>query len=151
MKGRCTAIATKPASEADHAIWHKLLAQVMGDASTRTVLNDLIQALSSSHAVVPSCARAMEGIRSAITPGSDNREKGWPIMRERLNIDRPYLQFITDKSTGPRHGDRSDAIPASLNVEILQRSWEIMNRFLIYKQRGDQRLPILEFPLLTAS
>lgn len=70
-------------------------------------------------------------------------------MREALNLHEDYLSFITDQSKGPRHGD----IKGGGFLEIrdtIQRSWTVMNRFLEFKKRGDNRLPLADFPLLTS-
>jgi hypothetical protein len=64
-----------------------------------------------------------------------------------LQIDRSYLEFITDTSTGPRHAD-PEHIPGSVCHEISVRAWTITNRFFEYLKRGSQPLPLSDFPLL---
>jgi len=68
-------------------------------------------------------------------------------MRDNLNVSQQFLEFITDHSIGPRHGDVLD-IPFSIINELIRRSWIVMNRFLEFKKRGDQKLPSSDFPLL---
>lgn len=112
-------------------------------------LNDLIVSISLPHHAPINCARAIETIRELIMPTeSDDREKGWKVMREQLNIDRDYLKFITQHSTKRRHGKRTGISPADYQ-EIIRRAWNVMNRFLEYRKRGNQQLPLSEFPLLT--
>ncbi|MGE5510609.1 MAG: hypothetical protein ACM31O_05080 [Bacteroidota bacterium] len=72
-------------------------------------------------------------------------------MRSLLNIERDYLQRITDASRGPRHGYRGGATGAGQQIAI-QRAWVIMNRYFKFMQRGgEQPLPRDEFPALADS
>jgi hypothetical protein len=68
-------------------------------------------------------------------------------MRDSLNIDQPYLEFITEHSKGPRHGDVKGST-FSATRETIKRSWIVMNRFLEFRKRGNRPLSLSEFPLL---
>ena len=109
-------------------------------------LDDLIVSISLPHHSVVNCARAIEGIRHMIAPGKKEKV-AWIEMRRILNISEPYLRMLTDHSPPPRHGDRTH-IPGAITMEIVKRSWRVMNRFLEYRKRGNKPLPEAEFPTL---
>lgn len=111
-------------------------------------MNDLIVSITLPHHAAVNCARAIEGIRNLVIPRGVDRKEGWRLLRQNLNVEQNYLSFITDQSKGPRHGDRTH-IPADPLNETLKRSWIVMNRFLEFRKRGDQPLPLVEFPFLT--
>ncbi len=123
---------------------HPILPIVLTDPTIFVAVKDLINAISPTEASV-NCARAIEAIRQAMCPA--DRKQGWKLMRDNLNLSQPFLEFITEHSTGPRHGKVLD-IPFSAIIETTTRSWKVMNRFLEFKKRGDAKLPISEFPLL---
>jgi hypothetical protein len=125
----------------------KVLLIVFGDPRIFMALNDLILANTLPHHAPTNCARVLEGLRTVMTPDGMGRDKGWPILRQNLQMDRTYLEFITEHSTGPRHGDRSH-ISGDVTMAIVGRTWTIMNRFLEFKKRGDTQLPLVEFPML---
>ena len=109
-------------------------------------LNNLIVSITLPHHAAVNCARMIEGLRELIAPGVE-RSKAWPIMRTNLNIDQAYLTYVTDLSAAPRHGDRAH-IPGPTVTEATTRAWKIMNRFLEFRKRKNQPLPVAEFPLL---
>lgn len=111
-------------------------------------MNDLIVSITLPHHASTNCARAVEGLRVLTTSVATPRSQAWPIFQLNLNIDRAYREYITDVSTGPRHGDRT-WIPGTTVNEVVTRSWIIMNRFLEFRKRGNQQLPLNEFPMLT--
>jgi hypothetical protein len=119
---------------------------IVSDTRLHTALNDLIVAITWPRAAPINCARAVEGLRTLMSPGK--RTAGWPVMREALNLDRAYLDAITKASEAPRHGDYIWA-PAAETGELIYRSWTIMTRFLEWKRRGETQLPLAEFPTLT--
>ena len=111
-------------------------------------LNDLIVSISLPHHAPINCGRTVETIRQLMTPEAGETKRGWETMRQKLNIDQKYLSFITDTSKGPRHGARVGTTQAAYK-ETIDRSWVVMNRFLEYMKRGNQQLPLAEFPILT--
>ena len=68
-------------------------------------------------------------------------------MRDNLNISQPYMQFVTDQSTAPRHGSIMNVSAEKLRAS-LERTWIIANQFLEFLKRGKKPLPLSEFPLL---
>ncbi len=119
---------------------------IMADPTIFVALDDLISAVTEAREVPLKCGRAIDAIRHAMAPTVE-RKHGWPIMRDNLNISRHYLDFIIDESKGPRHGDVMNTTFPAIK-EIITRSWNVMNRFLEFKKRGDQRLSLSDFPLL---
>lgn len=109
-------------------------------------MNDLIVSITLPHHAVVNCARVIEGLRSILAPGVD-RKQTWLIMQAALNAEGAYLSYVTDLSAPPRHGDKA-WIPGPTVIESTKRTWIVMNRFLEFRKRGSQPLPIAEFPLL---
>jgi hypothetical protein len=81
---------------------------------------------------------------------NDPQKVGWQKMQHALNISRPYQEEISQKSTDPRHGDKS-RVEGETTSEIVERTWVIMNRFLCYRLQQNKPLMAPEFPLLDAS
>jgi hypothetical protein len=143
----CTAYKMPATAPEDRKNLEKILLIVLGESGVFMALNDLILANTLPHHAPANCARVLEGLRNLMTPTGMSRDKGWPIVRQNLQMDRAYLEFITGYSKGPRHGDRSH-IPGDITMDIVGRTWTIMNRFLEFKKRGSQPLPLAEFPML---
>jgi hypothetical protein len=123
-----------------------VLRAIYADPQWFSALNDLIESISIQHTAPRNCGRAIEAIRSLI--GRDAPvEKAWALMQATLNVSKDYLKVITDASREPRHGS-TKYVPYDEVEDLLVRAWTIMNRFIEYKLRGDQRLPLSDFPLL---
>jgi hypothetical protein len=116
------------------------------DPQLMLALHDLVSSIKQAEFPAVNCARAVEGLRWMIS-GKGNTKGGWAEMREALNFTEPYLKFITDQSTGPRHGNQT-FVPSALRREVTTRAWVVMNRFLEYRKRGNTPLLPAEFPLL---
>ena len=138
-----TAIADDPTVN-NFDICYRLL---LAEPALFMALNDLIVSITLPHHASVNCARVIEGLRKLIAPGVE-RSKAWPILRTNLNIEQAYLTYVTDVSTAPRHGDRAH-IPGPTVIDATTRTWKVMNRFLEFRKRGNQPLPIAEFPVLT--
>ena len=120
---------------------------VIGEPALFMALNELVGSLYIPHQIPVNCGRAIEGIRKLFAPVGTPRDQEWKLMRENLRLTSSYIELITNESKSPRHGDRT-FIPASVLDPILERSWIIMNRFLEFRKRGNQPLPLSEFPEL---
>lgn len=94
------------------------------------------------------CARAMERVRNSISPDESSETKSWETMRQVLNIDRAYIQFITDASKEHRHGKLKYKTGVE-NADVLKRTWTIMNRFSAYRNGGSSPLLPSDYPTLT--
>lgn len=110
-------------------------------------LRDLIESITLPHRGPVCCGRAVEGLRTLMTGSSMPRGQAWGEFRRNLQLDETYVKLITDHSVAPRHGDHI-RISGAVTFEIVQRAWVIMDRFLIFRLRGNKQLPSAEFPLL---
>jgi hypothetical protein len=145
LESLCTAFSP------DDDSFDTIIGFVHADLRISRSIRDLTEAISGPH-MIPSpslCARAIETLRVLIMPPGIDRKQGWPLMQQHLNVTSNYLKSIADYGVAPRHGDH-EFVPATTTRMIATRSWTIMNRFLEYKKRGSQPLPLSEFPLLTA-
>ena len=122
---------------------------VVTDPALFQALDDLIVSITLPHHSTVNCARAIEGLRHLIAAPDATVSQAWEQMRNALQLDRSFLQLITDTSAAPRHGNRIH-ISGSITTEIVRRSWLIMDRFLEYRKRGNTPLPATDFPTLTA-
>lgn len=143
----CKVFTLEPATTIEKNDFHKVLTLVLTDWKVFRILRQLIEANTVPHESSVICARVAEGIRHYLAAPGSNTKQSWANMRAQLNLSIDYLKLLTDVSTAPRHGDQTH-IPGATTVEITRRAWTIMNRFLEYKKRGDQRLPEAEFPIL---
>jgi hypothetical protein len=123
------------------------LALVGAQSELAEALHDLTQALVQRENTVINCARAVDGVKHLLAPGLKDKAQ-WAVLQDALNLDQAYLQVISDASSGPRHGNRG-TIAGKLQTLVLQRSWEVMNRYLAFQLRNAGPLRPPEFPLLT--
>jgi hypothetical protein len=82
---------------------------VISNFHLKFALRDLISSLSTLNYSSIAAARSVETIRKLIAPKGASEKAAWEAMRSSLNIDRAYLQRITDSSREPRHGNRGAA------------------------------------------
>ena len=125
----------------------KMLKRILTEPALFMAMNDLIVSITLPHHAPVNCARALDGIRNMIAPGLATKQS-WEVLRNTLNLSRDYLELITDTSAAPRHGDRTH-IPGATVMEVSKRSWIIMDRFLHFRKRGNQPLPVADFPELS--
>jgi hypothetical protein len=111
-------------------------------------LRDLINGITYPDLAAIDCARAIEVIRHIMDPNINKRGTGWGKLQDALNISRTYREMVSDISANPRHGDISH-LPEAVVIEVTQRAWTIMNRFIELKLRGVDKLPLDEFGLLS--
>jgi hypothetical protein len=123
---------------------------VFDDRNLALALRDLTEELRQAYSGPISCARAIETIRNYFIPAGGKRGDGWAPMRTALNASLNYVQSITNISRDPRHGNRSKD-QGDEGRKTAERAWTLMNRFIEYRKRGDQQLPLSEFPLLDSS
>jgi len=113
----------------------ELLQIVLAEPPLFLAVHDLIEALSSPQRARVNCARAMRNVWSYFARSGSHEAQGL-AMRDNLQVSRSYVQKI--------RAIESD-IPTDM---IIERAWIVMNRFLEYRSRGGQPLPLSEFPLL---
>ena len=141
----CTSYNLFPSGKSEEARLGKVVKIIFESFSVFVALSDLVQAITVQHQAPISCARAVEGLRREMDPGPKN--KAWVFMQDNLQLSESFLQQITDMSRGPRHGDPT-SIPSTEVKEVISKSWIVMDRFLEFRARGSQPLPLAEFPLL---
>jgi hypothetical protein len=126
--------------------------KVLEEPVTLIALRDLIASLGHSHLSAVNCARAVETIRSLVAgPGGDTKKRKlhWATFNSVLNLSDDFTKLIMDRALGPRHGDHSVVLTDAEQSEIKRRAWLVMDRFLEYRKRDNQPLPLSDFPLLT--
>jgi hypothetical protein len=109
-------------------------------------LNDLTETLFDPLDSFVNCQRAIEGIGRLISD-SEDRKVRWEHLRNNLNLTRPYLDFVSERSQPARHGGTGPVNMTDV-AKVQTRSWTTMNRFLEFRKRNSIKLPLPEFPLL---
>jgi len=123
------------ASKMGTADFDKALQVVLAEPILSMALRDLIEAISSPARAQANYVRAIRAtLRSYFGMHGASPETRWLALREHLQISRSYLQRITRAST---------------QTDVIDQAWIVMDRFLEYRKRGGQPLPLSEFPLLT--
>jgi hypothetical protein len=141
-------LAALSTAVSDPSDFDSVLRIVLTDPPLFMALRDLIEAITQWHKAPTSAGRAVEAMRHSMTPNEERRQQ-WEKLCTNLQIERSYIDPITNTSTGPRHGD-PEHIPGTITSDVARRAWVIMNRFLEFKKRGgSQPLPVEEFPILT--
>jgi hypothetical protein len=146
VAGLCSSYKFDNNTSAENTNLDKVIRLLISDPALFMPLNELSMANTLPHLAPANCGRVLDGLRKLVVPGFDPK-KAWPIFQASLNADEKYLEFISDLSANPRHGDRSH-IPAAPVMEAMKRTWVIMDRFIEYRKKGNQPLPLANFPLL---
>lgn len=131
----------------DDGRFERLLSIIYQDPPWFLALNDLVTSIYTPHVAPINCARAVEAIRHLFRSGG-TRSDDWEVMRTALNIAQSFLQPVSDISTSYRHGS-TDYLQYSIADDVQTRAWVVMNRFVEYRLRNNQRLTEPDFPLLT--
>jgi hypothetical protein len=66
-------------------------------------LHDLSCSLLNTLDTEANCAKAVEGFAQLLLPGEKAKQR-WRQLQKDLNLTEAYVQFISELSTGPRHG-----------------------------------------------
>jgi hypothetical protein len=133
----------------DPADFQEVCALVLPNLNLRFAFHDLVSSLSTLNYSAIAACRAVEVVRDLISPDMPD-DRAWKLMRKKLNIERSYLQLVTDASRKPRHGNRG-ATDGRVQMEVTNRAWVIMNRYLEFMKRGGQdALPSDFFAVLKA-
>lgn len=143
---QCTAFKMNPETLDERRTLEQVLTLMMTELPLFGLLNDLIQCTHTSHVTPTNCARVIDGLRKLIVPGIEPA-KAWPLFRDAMHVDEAYTKFISEHSKDTRHGG-SVRIDGPNTMEILKRTWIIMNRFIHFRKCGNQPLPLTDFPLL---
>jgi hypothetical protein len=147
LSAECTAYKAITTTQEDRDALAKIINLVFAiDRGLMYALKDLIEAVTRPNVSPINCGRVMDGLRKIAAP-SLAPAAGWRVLQGIVNCDEKYQRFVTDLSTNPRHGDRT-MIAGDIAAEAVKRTWIVMNRFLEYRKRGNQPLPLNEFPRL---
>lgn len=144
--GLCTAFNLEPSYEGPDN-FEAMMRLVIGERALLLALNDLIAPVSQFNLATINCARVIEALRAAMASPDWTRDQEWEFMRDQLNLTEQYTRFVIGLSIEPRHGKRKAPEPGQ-QAEITKRAWVVMNRFLEYRKRGNQKLPLADFKLL---
>jgi hypothetical protein len=146
LAAHCTFFKFPIVTQKDRLDFEIALKTVFSEPAVFMALNELTQAIMLPHQGITNCARVLDGLRKLVVPGVDSKN-AWPIFQATFNADQAYLGLIFTHAKNTRHGDRT-FISGPITTEIVNRTWIIMNRFLEYRKRGNQNLPLTDFPLL---
>lgn len=100
--------------------------------------------------------RAIESIRQhfkAAAPNGDQSEPkfadsdSWKAIRNALNFERSYINDLVELATASRHGEALD-LTFPQRMQLIDKTRQIVARYLIFVQRGKISLDIKEFPML---
>ena len=110
-------------------------------------LSDLTETLTRPQIAPINFGRVLDALRKIVAPNETRPIKGWAILQKIVNVDQRYTEWVSELSIEPRHGGRIHIDGATV-TEAQRRCWAVMNRFLEYRKRGNQPLPLDKFPLL---
>jgi hypothetical protein len=144
----CKSYKFPPQNTLDSAEFMRVLNLVTAEPNLMGAMMDMADTLANFHQTPTNCGRALDGIRKSIALGVEPGA-AWDILQNMLRVSRPFRQFVTDRSTNPRHGDRIGGPDGPTNQEIMRRTWQIVDRFIEFRKRGSVQLPEAEFPELT--
>jgi hypothetical protein len=147
LRALCTAYQIPTETPESMIEIQKICHMVFTDDTLHLALNDLVEAIAFPHAANVNCARVLDAIRNLLAPNLQ-KHLGWEVVRSTLHVDEPYIKFISESSKAPRHADYG-YIPEAVIKKTIYRSWTLMNRFLEFRKRGNQPLPVDEFPWLS--
>ena len=120
---------------------------VITEPALLCALNDLIETLTEPNVAPVNCGRVLDRLRKIVAPNEKKPVKGWAVLQGIVNVDQRFTEWVSELSTDPRHGGWSNADDAEIK-EAVRRCWVVMNRFIEYRKRGNQPLPLDKFPLL---
>jgi len=147
MSAECTAFNMNPTTPEERLAFDKVITAVFTDTALMFAISDLVETIVKGNIQPVNCGRVLDGLRKMVAP-SLSPSAGWRVLRGIVNVDEKYMRFVSDLATQPRHGDRS-FIAGPQVWESVRRCWIIMNRYLEYRKRDKQRLPLTDFPMLT--
>jgi hypothetical protein len=115
------------------------------DIHLARALADVSVMLSWPHYAPIAAGRVIDTIVRMLTGGRSTAD--WEAARATINVDRAYLQRLSDEATPARHGDRRYV--AGKDVRILaERAWTVMDRYLALRLQNATSLDPNLFPLL---
>lgn len=128
---------------------HWALSLVLTEKDVGRMLHDLVQANAFPDDGARNSFRAIEAVRHCLVPGHKDKARAaaWGVLRDVLNVDEEYIDYVGTLAKNPRHG-KVEEIPGPQRQECVRRAWVIVSRFLEYRRRGSAPLPESAFPIL---
>lgn len=99
----------------------------------KIALNDLRLSIQHPTDTAMYCLRGVESLMQHFNNG--DKDKAWEDLRTNLNISRSFIKSIEDKAWSPRHG-KPVPISHAERVDIMKRTWKIVDRFIIFAKTG---------------
>ena len=115
----------------------------------RMALAEIREAIRSPHDTGFHCFRAIECLRDHFVrpEDCDETKSSWFRLRDALQIDRSWFHPLEKYAFPQRHGS-FPSMTGQERVEMLQRTWRVIDRFIQYAQSGFQPLLKADHALL---
>ncbi len=124
----------------------KVLSLLYKSPHSHRILGELNAAIGDVRDTGFHCYRAIEGIRQHFVT-SGNKAASWNKLKDALNFENSYIADIENYADHGRHGEIK-SFPPEKRDEFLSKTWEIMDRFLIYLESEVDKLDKKKFPKL---
>ena len=117
-------------------LWTLLLA---GEDSgpLQNALGNLREAIKSPDGTGMYCLRAVESMRQHFVKDGDGDETkaSWDRMSAALKLDESFVSTLKPFATAQRHGE-SPHMSGVQRIEAMKCSWQVVDRYVEYSQRG---------------
>lgn len=120
---------------------------VLKEPNLFLALADIIPILRPGTQDISACKQAIERLRNILSPDVKNETKAWHKLQDALNLSEKFIKGISDKVKRYRHGHLKPLTPKERD-EILQDTWEIVNRFIAYRMGNSKPLSKEKFTML---
>jgi hypothetical protein len=91
--------------------------------------------------------RAVEAVRQHFVALGSEEDRGWPALREALNVSRGSLEPLQTYAEAQRHGEYPYVSGAD-REDLMEIAWRVVDRFIVLLHRGLDAVPSEEFPPL---
>ena len=113
----------------------------------RIALSDLRLAMKYPKDTGVFCYRSLESLMQYFNE-NDDRGRAWDNLKKNLNIDQSWLDEIRNNAWSARHG-KPILLGNELRVDIMRRTWKVVDRFIIFAKNNASQLNIKDYPVLT--
>lgn len=129
--------------------------QMLFDECVRTpalarALGDFREAIRSPSDTAFCCERALESLARYFSDEAQANKADWCRMGTVLQTEKSVKDEISKHANEPRHGGAEPVSPAD-RVRWLVMTFQVIERFVIYRRAGDNPLDVVSWPLLQAS
>ncbi len=105
----------------------------------RAALRDFVGAIREPDDTMILCQRAVEVLRNTFSAEQGGHHTGWKELRDNLAIPRQYLQPLTDRSKGPRHG-QLPSVTGAERAFALKTLRTVIQRYVLFLDNGKKPL-----------